>query len=202
MGRTAAICVCLLVVGMSGTAAAGGGLSAKAKKQVKKIATSVVTTQAATLTVQKAKLADRATSAGTADSATTAGKVNGVSIEPVSFAMQDGAGTPQVPIDILGTQVEISCTGGISMYVRRGPNAPAPPIIATVGLPGGGGTVFPAGYGNGLGAGVVANETISASIREASGRVTRLELETFYAVNAYGGPEDCFGQGTIQRFGP
>jgi hypothetical protein len=42
---------------------------------------------------------------------------------------------------------------------------------------------------------------LSASIREGSGHVTRLLIDGFYEQNANGGTDDCFIQGTIERFG-
>ena len=41
---------------------------------------------------------------------------------------------------------------------------------------------------------------VVGTIRESSGQITRLQADAFFLADAYGGPEDCFVQGTIERF--
>ena len=202
-GQALAVCVCLLVVGAAGGAGAAGALNSKERKQVQKLAAKVVAKQAGSLTVKKAAEADHATKADqatTASSATNAAAVGGVTITPVSIALKEG--DPVVyPIDIQGTRVELTClAGGLQVGSRRG-LSPAPPITGTVATGLGSGAFFRVGFGAGGSEGVQPNESLTASVREASGRVTRLTLDAYYLLDAFGGPEDCFATGTVQRFG-
>jgi hypothetical protein len=207
--RVVLVCMLLLVVGWAGSAGAAGPLTRSA---VKKIAAKVIKKQAPTLSVQRAAVADRATTAGSADTAKSAssvtgpvtgpvtGSVNGVTTTPLSYALEEG--DPAVyPVDIQGTQVELLCTaGGLQIATRRGSD-PAPPMVGVVSVPAGSSSFVRLGFGGGGSAGVVPHQVVHATVREASGRVTRVELEAFYSQNGFGGTDDCFATGQLEQFG-
>ena len=191
------VALAALIVALGGTAVAGGVLN---KKKVNNI----ITNRAPGLSVNHANTAGSAANADSAtkaDSATSAASVGGVSIQPVSVALPDGAPeTPVVSVD--GSQVSVSSCGSgqVTLRVARAfGGGVGPPITAEWIVPGAATTNLIAN-GNALSnnAAVIG---LSASIRESSGRVSRVFIDAFHETNAFGGTDDCFAQGTIERFG-
>jgi hypothetical protein len=218
------LAVLALVAALAGTAVAGPGASTSkiTKKKVAAIADQEINRLAPGLSVAHARSADTATnadhalSANTADSAdsathatsadsatqaTSAQSVGGVSIERVSIALAIGTET-SLPL-VSGAQVDLFCEDFSNQHVQfqifrasSGPpisgqwirNGVAPFVVHQA----------PDGATSPGGADVM---WFAATVRESSGRVTRLTAEGFYEANAFGGPEDCFVQGTIERFG-
>jgi hypothetical protein len=209
------IAVLALVAAVAGTAVAGPGATTSklSKKKVVKIADQEINKLAPGLSVAHAESANTATRANTAtnadnaDSATTAqsatnadtaASVGGVSIQPVSIAMIDGPSFAE-PLNVNGSLVTVICAGStVQLEVNRGVSSPPisgqwirnglDPLV----------THPPPGAGNGTSGGVLG---LTATVREGSGRVTRMTVDSFYETNAFGGSEDCFVQGTIERFG-
>ena len=170
-----------LIVALGGTAIAGGVLT---KKKVNKI----ITNRAPGLSVSHARTADNATNA------TNATSVGGVSIQPLSLAVPNPTGTGTTLLSVGGSEVDLgSCSNQVDIDIRRG--ALGPPItgqlIENAALPN---VLHP---DPGAGGGEANNSAIgvTATIRESSGRVTRLTADAFPGAN------DCFVQGTIERFG-
>jgi hypothetical protein len=207
--------VLALVAAVAGPAVAGptATTSKLSKKKVVKIADQEINKLAPGLSVAHAESAntatnaDRALSANTADSATTAQSatnadtarsVGGVSIEPVSIALIDGPSFAEA-LNVNGSFVLVTCLGSsVSLEVDRG--ASSPPISAQWIRNGIDPLVThpPPGAANSTSGGVLG---LTATVREGSGRVTRMTVDAFYETNAFGGAEDCFVQGTIERFG-
>lgn len=197
--RTIAICACLLAVGVATVAVAGGAFSGKEKKQIKKIADKQITKRSGGLSVASAGQADHAAAADVATSAGSAGAVNGVDVQPVSISMETGD-PYETAVAVGTTAVYVYCPGGgINIALHRGV-IPNPPIVGLLSTQSQTGTFSPAANAD-TALGATPHASASASIREASGRVTRIELEGFYKPDVYGGPDDCFAQGTIERFG-
>jgi hypothetical protein len=201
-----AIVALFLALGGSGYAA----LSGKDKKAVKRIAANQITASAPGLSVKHAGSADSATNAGhagSADSATNAGHastadsaaaVGGVSIQPVSVAVPDPTPTNVKLLDVNGSTVTIGCIGSVQFELAR--LASSPPITGQWIRDGLNPLVIHEPPLGGTGAGGTALG-FTATVREGSGRVTRITVDAFYETNAFGGSEDCFVQGTIERFG-
>src|SRR5262249_41826968 len=118
----------------------------------------------------------------------------------VSIAESDPAS--QTPLSVNGSDVQANCAiGTAQVRVSRGP-APSPPITGQWIKDG----VAPETVLESPSSG--ASNAISdhsmgftGTIREASGRISRITLNVFYSPGAYGGPEACFFQGTIERSG-
>ncbi len=184
-----------LIVALGGTAVAGGVLN---KKKVNKI----ITNRAPGLSVNHANTAGSAANADSAtkaDTATSAASVGGVSIQPLSLSLVDGPSFA-TPIDVSGSQVNVTClSGGVQLEIDRGVSGP--PISGQWIRNGLTPLVAHPPPGGGFSSGTLGVQGFTATIRESSGRVTRLIADSFYEANAYGGPEDCFVQGTIERFG-
>jgi hypothetical protein len=207
--------VLALVAAVAGTAVAGPGATTSklSKKKVAKIADQEINKLAPGLSVAHAESANTATHADNATSADqaasadsalsaqsalkadTADSVGGVSIEPVSVTETDPGFITL--LDVSGSTVGLNCNTNVSFELARGASSPAitgqwirnglSPLVATLGPNGGLSTGGPT-----LG--------LTATVRESSGRVTRMIIDGFYASD-FGGPEDCFVQGTIERFG-
>jgi hypothetical protein len=210
--------VLALVAAVAGTAVAGPGATTSklSKKKVVKIADREINKLAPGLSVAHAQSANTATHADTATSAdkavsadaalsarsalsaNTADSVGGVSIQPVSIAMIDGPSFAE-PLHVNGSTVNVVCLGStVQLEINRGGSSP--PISGQWIRDGLSPLVRhpPPGSGNGTSGGVLG---LTATVREASGRVTRMTVDAFYETNAFGGSEDCFVQGTIERFG-
>jgi hypothetical protein len=220
--RSNLIACLALFLALSGSSFAIAALNGHDKKVIKKIVNKQITRRAGGLSVNHANTANEATHAASADSATSANSavsaqsantantassaqsadsVGGVSIEPVRLALPQGANNvPVVSIDGASIYVD-SCTGpnisvGTSRASSTSPRIVAQLVRSNTSQP----TVSyqqPAG-------GVSFGDTaagLSASIREGSGRVTRINIDYFYEADAFGGTDDCFVQGTIMRFG-
>ena len=202
-----------LFLALSGGSFAVAALNRHDKRVIRKIVNKQITRRAPGLSVNHANFANEATHAGTADNATSANSavtaqsaqtansadsVGGVSIEPVRIALPDGTpGTDVVSVD--GTSVSVSACGSGTVTLRWGRSSSGPPISAEEIAP----SAAAASH-------VSPNNFISdnfpaiglsASIRENTGRVTRVFIDGFYEQNAFGGTDDCFVQGTIERFG-
>jgi hypothetical protein len=207
--------VLALVAAVVGTAVAGptATTSKLGKKKVVKIADQEINKLAPGLSVahaESANTANTATSADNADSANsavsaqsalsanTADSVGGVSIEPVRLARPDGSPETTI-VSVNGSFVSLSNCGSGQVTLRVGRSADGPPIAAEWIAPAAAAANLIA-PGNSL-----SNNFqvlgLSASIRESSGRVTRVFIDGFHEANAFGGTDDCFVQGTIQRFG-
>lgn len=129
-----------------------------------------------------------------------ADSVGGIDLEPVSIAMSSPDTQGVKPLSIGGSFVEFTCTASaVEVEVRREAGN-TPEIIAQifrdmfdpiVSRPGADSAVTSSA--NRLG--------FAGTIRESSGRITRLEADAFFDLNAYGGTDDCFIQGTLERFG-
>jgi hypothetical protein len=122
-----------------------------------------------------------------------------VSIEPVRIALPEGASETPVA-SVGGSFVSVSNCGSGQITLRVGrPSSASPPITAEWIVPGAATSNLIA-PGNFLSnnAAVIG---LSASIRQSSGRVTRVFIDGFYETNAFGGSDDCFAQGTVERFG-
>src|SRR5262249_42904506 len=124
----------------------------------------------------------------------------GVSIEPVSIALPDSASQQPTPISVNGSLVRVTCgPGSVDVEIDR--DSGSPPITGQWVRNGLAPAVIhepPSGGGFSAGPNPVG---FTGTIRESSGRITRLVADTFYETNAFGGQEDCFVQGTIERFG-
>jgi hypothetical protein len=208
------VAVLALVAAVAGTAVAGTGATTSklTKKKVVKIADQEINKLAPGLSVahsesadtatnaEKAASADSALSAQSALSANTADSVGGVSIEPVRISLPENTAGPTV-VSVDGSLVEIpacSNSGQISLRIARG--SMSPPLTAEWITSASGATV------NHLSPGIAVSNNfaaigLSATIRQSSGRVTRVFIDGFYEQNAFGGTDDCFVQGTIERFG-
>lgn len=197
--RTIAICACLLAVGVAAGAAASGAFSGKERKQIKKIARSEINKRAGSLAVESAAEADHAASADVATAAGNAGAVNGIDVRPLSISMAVGDPYEQA-VTVGTTAVNVYCLGGginVELYRGTGGN---PPIVGMLSTQAQTGTYSPPSNASSA-LGATNQVAASVSIRESSGRVTRIQLEGFHKADAYGGPDDCFAQGTIERFG-
>ncbi len=188
------VAIIAVIAALAGTAVAGGVLT---KKKVNKI----ITKRAPGLSVNHANTAGSATRADSATEATSADSVGGVSIEPVRIALPEGAPeTPVVSVD--GSEVSVSnCgSGQVTLRIARAfGGGVSPPITMELIVPGAASSGLIAnGNASSTNAAVIG---LSASIRQSSGRVTLVFLDVFYEANAFGGPDDCFVQGTIERFG-
>jgi hypothetical protein len=201
-----------LFLALSGGSFAVAALNGHDKRVIKKIVNKQITRRAPGLSVSHANTANEATHAGSADTATsansalsaqsadTAGSVGGVSIEPVRIALPDGApSTPVVSVDGTSVDVEQCGTGVVSLGINRGVSGP-PVVAAFVRSNASQHAIafLQAPGGSSLGDSAAG---LNASIRESSGHVTRVLIDYFYEQNAYGGTDDCFVQGTIERFG-
>jgi hypothetical protein len=194
-----------LFLALSGGSFAIAALNRHDKRVIKKLVNKQITRRAPGLSVNRANTANEATHAGTADSATSANSANsvgGVSIEPVHMALPDGA--PQTPIiSIDGSSVNVGgCGSGLVQLEIIHTSSTSPPLSAELvrsnaGQPT---AAFHAPSSLDVSYGDSAAH-LNASIRESSGHVTRLDIDTFYEQNAFGGTDDCFVQGTIERFG-
>jgi hypothetical protein len=209
--------VLALVAAVAGTAVAGptATTSKLSKKKVVKIADQEINKLAPGLSVAHAESANTANTATNADnavsadtalsaqsalSADTADSVGGVSIEPVRMSVPDGAPETTV-VSVDGTFVSVSNCGSGQITLRVGrPSSTSPTITTEWITSAGGATVTHTPPGNFLSNNFAAIG-LSASMRQASGRVTRVFIEGFYEQNAFGGTDDCFVQGTIERFG-
>ena len=200
-----------LFLALSGGSFAVAALNRHDKRVIKKIVNKQITRRAPGLSVNHANSANEATHAATADSATSAGSattagsadsaesVGGVSVEPVRIAVPDGAPAQDL-VAVNGTFVRLSdcgTDGKVHLNVLRpltGPPISMEVFHRTVAFSEAltpNNQVFESDFVLGL----------SASIRESSGHVTRVSLDAFYEPNAFGGTDDCFVQGTIERFG-
>jgi hypothetical protein len=139
-------------------------------------------------------------SLGSVPQAARADAVGGISLEPASIALADTS--PDMPevVNVGGSRVIVGCSDTGVIVFETTSTTGSPPIVGefirnglspVVALGGG-------GAGQQVSAAVLG---FTGTVREASGRVTRVQLAGFYQANAYGGPQDCFAQGTIQRFG-
>ena len=190
--RSNVIAYVALFLALSGGSFAVAALNRHDKRVIKKIVNKQITRRAHGLSVHQANTANEATHAGSADA------VGGVSIEPVRIAVPDGEATQEV-VSVNGTLIRLDgCGGGSVSLVLQRP-AQGPPMSAEWIEPGGAIAIhLGPGSGNGRGNSALG---LNASIREGSGRVTRVNIDAFYEQNANGGTDDCFVQGTIERFG-
>jgi hypothetical protein len=188
------VAIVALAAALCGTAAAGALLN---KKKVNRI----ITRRAPGLSVNHAKTADSATVAGSANSAaeaTSAGSVGGVSVQPVSIAA--ATSSISTPLDVNGSSVLFQCAAGVvDFQISR--TLSGPPISGEWFRDGTAPKVSHLPPGSSTGDGTPPVMAFTATVREGSGRVTRFTVDAFYEADAYGGPEDCFVQGTIERFG-
>ena len=116
------------------------------------------------------------------------------------MSVPDGAPETTV-VSVDGTFVSVSNCGSGQITLRVGrPSSTSPTITTEWITSAGGATVSHTAPGNFLSNNFAAIG-LSASIRQASGRVTRVFIDGFYEQNAFGGSDDCFAQGTIERFG-
>jgi len=184
-----------LVVTLGGTALASGVLN---KKKVNKI----ITNRAPGLSVAHAATAgkaDSATAAQSAANADSAASVGGISFQPISLALTDPTGSTPVT-NTGGDTINAQCAVGfvILNLFRGASGAPMELQILFDGAqnplvekPNPNSGISPQG----------ANLGVTATIREASGQVSRVSIDAFYEADAFGGPQDCFIQGTTERFG-
>jgi hypothetical protein len=212
--------VLALVAAVAGTAVAGPGATTSklTKKKVVQIADQEINKLAPGLSVahaesantathadsatsaDKAASADSALSAQSALAADTADSVGGVSIEPVRMSVPENTAGPTV-VSVDGSLVDInlcSSAGQIGLRIHR--DSMSPPLTAEWITSASGATV------NHLSPGTTVSNNfaaigLSATIRQSSGRVTRVFIDGFYEQNGFGGTDDCFVQGTIERFG-
>ena len=192
--RSNLIAYVALFLALSGGSFAVAALNRHDKRVIKKLVNKQITRRAPGLSVNQANTANEATHAGSADA------VGGVSVAPVRIALPDGADPTDV-VRVNDTSVRVfSCGGGnVSLQIVRPNSASSPQLVAEWALGAGSATnhLPPASaiaHGE-------ASIGLSASIREGSGQVTRVLIDGFYEQNAFGGTDDCFVQGTIQRFG-
>jgi hypothetical protein len=200
--RSNVIAYLALFLALSGGSFAIAALNRHDKRVIKKIVNKQITRRAPGLSVNHANSANEATHAGTADmasSANTADSVGNVSIEPVRISLPDGAPETDV-VSVNGSFVSISNCGGGTVTLYTGRSLTGPPIVtAQINSPSDTSAgAIPPGSGS---AEALAAFSLSASIRESSGHVTRVMIDGFYSQNAFGGTDDCFVQGTIERFG-
>jgi hypothetical protein len=185
------LAIIALVAALGGSAVAGSVLT---KKKVNRI----ITKRAPGLSVGKA---NRSETANRANAATNADTVGGVSIQPVTVALNEGGSTTLLDVD--GSTVAVTCsdTGTVSFTAERGGSSP--PITVQWIRHGQDPTVTtpPAGLGS-LALNVPGGTLgFEVTVRTGSGRVTRLTGDAFHETDAHGGPQDCFAQGTLERFG-
>lgn len=150
-------------------------------------------------TAQNAQSAQNAQTAQSAVSAQTANSVGGVAIEPVRVALPEPTIGEVDVLSVAGATIGVGCSSQTQVAMSR--STSAPPLFFAIhreGLAQQMGVLTGAGGGTTFGA---ASGTYRFAIREASGRVSELELTAFLFTNGFGGPEDCFYQGTIQRYG-
>jgi len=209
--RSNLIAYVALFLALSGGSFAVAALNRHDKRVIKKIVNKQITRRAPGLSVNHANSANEATHAGTADNATSANSaqsaqsansadsVGGVSIEPVRIALPDGASETNV-VSVNGTFVSVSNCGSGQVTLRWGRSLTGPPISTAEITSAGGATAGSLLPGNSV-SDNFAVISLSASIRESSGHVTRVLIDGFYSQNAFGGTDDCFVQGTIERFG-
>ena len=193
--RSNLIAYLALFVALSGGSFAVAALNRPEKRVVKRIVNKQITRRAPRLSVKYANGANEARHAGTAESA---GSIGGVSIEPVRITLPDG-GPPAPVVLVDGSFLRVSACSGGQVGLQFGRTPTSPPLLYELVDPGG--TVM-----NLLvpGSSVTSSNSkfgLRASIREGSGRVTRIFIDGFYEQNSSGGADDCFVQGTIERFG-
>ena len=209
--RANVVAYAALFLALSGGSFAVAALNRHDKRVIKKIVNKQITRRAPGLSVNHANSANEAVHAGTADQATsansatsaqsasTADAVGGVSIEPVRIAVPDGAPAHTV-VAVDGTSVTLTdcgTSGKVELNVLRtstGPPISMEEINRTAAF-----SFARTPNNQSFESDSVLG--LSGSIRESSGRVTRLLLDAFYEQNAFGGTDDCFVQGTIERFG-
>jgi hypothetical protein len=127
-----------------------------------------------------------------------ADSVGGITQEPVSFAMTSPDDQGEQPLSIGGSLVKFSCTAAeVEVRVKRGLGGP--PIIAQLVRNSANPTVERPAENTFL---ILQADRVGVvgTIRESSGQIMRLQADAFFLTDAYGGPEDCFVQGTIERF--
>jgi hypothetical protein len=127
-----------------------------------------------------------------------ADSVGGITQEPVSFAMTSPDDQGVKPLSIDGSFVRFSCTATeVELRVQRGLGGP--PVIAQF-VRNAASPIVDRPAPNAAAILQVDRVGVVGTIRESSGQITRLQADAFFLTNGYGGPEDCFVQGTIERF--
>jgi len=214
--RSNLIAYVALFLALGGGSFAVAALNRHDKRVIKKIVNKQINRRASGLSVNHANSANSANAATHADSAdhatsansaataqsaisaNSADSVGGVSIAPVRIAVPEGTtGTDVVSVN--GSVVRVSaCTasGNVGLLVAR--SATGPPLSAEWILPAAAAANFIGP--NGSLAHNFPVQGLSATIRQSNGSVTRVSIDAFYAQNAFGGTNDCFVQGTIERF--
>lgn len=135
---------------------------------------------------------------GTLGPVPDARSVGGIRVRPVRAALATNE-TPIQIADVSGSRVEVGCTAGLVtfQYLRQ---ISGPPFTAVILRAGDHPVVAkpPPSAGASLTTGSAGRLTVT--VREG-GRVLRVTVDGFAEVDAFGGSDDCFYQGTIESFG-